>query len=170
MRIIGIDPGTAITGYSFLDINNTAYSEDITLITSGSIRTCKQKSDDQRLLEIHQDLCVLLEEFQPDIASVEKLFFFKNLKTVMPVAQARGVIIMTLAKYNVEVYEYTPLVIKQTITGFGRAPKEQVREACGFILASQNMPKLDDAADAIAIALCHVRQIDCQQRIYSANT
>ncbi|MFA6990018.1 MAG: crossover junction endodeoxyribonuclease RuvC [Candidatus Gastranaerophilaceae bacterium] len=157
MRIIGIDPGTAITGYSVLDVKKTGYSEDLTLITSGSIQTCKQKADEQRLLEIHQDLCALIEEFQPDIASVEKLFFFKNLKTVMPVAQARGVIIMTLAKYNIKVYEYTPLVIKQTVTGFGRAPKEQVREACGLILSSENMPKLDDATDAIAIALCHSR-------------
>jgi len=160
MRIIGIDPGTAITGYSILDIEKTDCSEEITVITSGSIQTNKIKTDEQRLLEIHQDLSLLVEEFKPNIASVEKLFFCKNVKTVMPVAQARGVILMTLAKYNVQIFEYTPMVVKQTITGFGRAPKEQVRDICGIILGSDSMPKLDDAADAIAIALCHLRQAD----------
>ena len=160
MRIIGIDPGTAITGYSVLNVEKVGYSENISVITSGSIQTSNRQTDEQRLLEIHQDLCMLVEKFKPEIASVEKLFFFKNLKTVMPVAQARGVILMTLAKYDVRVFEYTPLVIKKTITGFGLAPKEQVREFCGLMLAPEIMPKLDDATDAIAIALCHIKQTD----------
>jgi crossover junction endodeoxyribonuclease RuvC len=161
MRIMGIDPGMAITGYSLLELKKSGYSENITVVTSGSIQTCKKKSEEQRLLEIHQDLGMLIEKFSPDVASVEKLFFFKNVKTVMSVSQARGVILMTLAQHNIKIYEYTPLVVKQTVTGFGRAPKEQVKKACELILSSEIIPKLDDAVDAIAIALCHSRQNNC---------
>lgn len=155
MRIIGIDPGMAIVGYCILDIN----SKENLLITSGSIQTNKKESESSRLLEIHNDLSTLIEKYKPDVASIEKLFFFKNAKTVMPVAQARGVILMTCEQFKVPTYEYTPMVVKQTITGYGRASKEEVGQMVEMSIKYDKLPKLDDTIDAIAIALCHSRSI-----------
>ncbi len=158
MRIIGIDPGMAIVGYSILDVEKTSSTEHFDVISSGSIQTDKKKPEGERLLEIHNDLSELIKAFKPDVASVEKLFYFKNAKTIMPVSEARGVIIMTFAQKNIPVFEYTPLVIKQTITGYGRAKKDEVCQMAQLLIGCEKMPKLDDAADAIAIALCHARQ------------
>ncbi len=153
MRIIGIDPGMAIVGYSVVDIEN---GENI-LVSSGSIRTDKKLSDSARLLEIMTDISILIEKFRPEVASVEKLFFFKNAKTIIPVAEARGVILMALEKYEVPIYEYTPMVVKQVITGYGRATKEEVGKMVELSIKYKNLPKLDDTLDSIAIALCHAR-------------
>ena len=176
MRIIGIDPGMAITGYSVLDVDdneNTSRaskatsstcsspdSQRFSIVCSGSIQTNKQLDVSSRLLEIHNDLIELVNTYKPDIASIEQLFFFKNAKTIMPVAEARGVIIMTFRMHNIPVYEYTPLVVKQTITGYGRADKDDVKEVIKLMLNNEDIPKLDDTTDAIAIALCHVHQND----------
>ena len=154
MRIIGIDPGIAIVGYAVLDIFPDG---EVEIITTGSIQTDKNSEKPNRLLEISEDLTTLIKEFKPQTASIEKLFYCKNLKTVMPVSEARGVILMTLAKFGVEIFEYTPLEVKMTITGHGRASKDEVKEMTCNFLQMECLPKLDDTVDAIAIGLTHTR-------------
>ncbi len=151
MRIIGIDPGTAIVGYGIIDFNK----EESKLITSGSIQTEKGKPDSTRLYEIHQDLKLIIKKYEPKVASVEKLFFFKNQKTVISVAQSRGVILSVLEGEKIEIFEYTPMEIKLAITGYGRATKTQVAEMVKKMIKYEKFPKLDDTADAIAAAICH---------------
>ncbi len=153
MRIFGIDPGMAIVGYSIVDIEG----DDSILVASGSIKTDKNKTDAARLLEINQDVETLINQYKPDVASVEKLFYFKNQKTIIPVAEARGVIIMALEKYEIPTYEYTPMVVKQVMTGYGRATKEEVAKMVELSVKYKKLPKLDDTLDSIAIALCHAR-------------
>ena len=153
MKILGIDPGMAIVGYGLIDTGN----EIPKLITSGSIQTNKNLSDSKRLLEIHNDLSLIVEKYQPDCASVENLFFFKNQKTVIPVAEARGVILTVLEKYNIPTYSYTPMEVKQVLTGYGRADKKEVEQMVKIALNTNVLPKLDDTVDAIAIAICHSR-------------
>ncbi|MCR4881392.1 MAG: crossover junction endodeoxyribonuclease RuvC [bacterium] len=154
MLILGIDPGIAITGYGLLECSG----DSVKVVASGSIQTSKSKTTQERLAELYADMIEIIKTHKPDIASIEQLFYFKNLKTVIPVAQARGVIIMALAQNNVELAEYTPLQVKQTITGFGRATKDEVKQMTAIAL-NQEMPKLDDTVDAIAIALCHYRNL-----------
>ena len=154
MRILGIDPGMAIVGYSVLDVDTLG---NLSLVSSGSIQTFSKDSEPKRLLEIHNDLKTIIEKFKPDIASVEKLFFFKNQKTVMPVSQARGVIVMTLEQENIDVFEYTPIEIKQALTGYGRATKDEVAKLVKICLNNCQIPKLDDTVDSIAIAICCAR-------------
>lgn len=155
MRILGIDPGMAIVGYSVLDINNDKYE----LITSGSIRTSSEESDGDRLKEIREDMDYLIQKFTPDVASIEQLFFFKNLKTIIPVAEARGVIMEILSANKIPIHEYTPLVVKQTLTGYGRAEKSEVAQMVKLSLGVETIPKLDDTVDSIAIAICHARNL-----------
>ncbi len=157
MRIIGIDPGMAIVGYSIIDAQVIDGEEHYSVVESGSIQTDKSLDKACRLLEISQDLDYLLDMYKPDIASVEELFFFKNAKTIVPVCEARGVILLTLRKLGIPINEYTPLVIKQTITGYGRANKNDVQEMIKLIVKNDQIPKLDDSSDAMAIAICHVR-------------
>ena len=154
MLVLGIDPGIAITGYAILSTEN----ECISIITSGSIRTDKNKTQQDRLAELYDDITEIIKTYKPDIAAIEQLFYFKNLKTVIPVAQARGVIVMALAQNKIPVAEYTPLQVKQTITGFGRATKDEVKQMAQLAL-NCSMPKLDDTVDAIAIGLCHLRMM-----------
>lgn len=161
MRIIGIDPGMAIAGYCILDVDKVNFEDRYTVVTSGSIQTSKKQAEGERLLEIHNDLSELIQTYKPDVASVEQLFYFKNAKTIMPVAHARGVILMTLHQHGIKIFEYTPMVIKQTITGYGRACKDEVCKMTQLIVGCEQMPKLDDAADAVAIAVCHSRQQQC---------
>lgn len=153
MRIIGIDPGTAIVGYGIVDFENGEFS----LVTSGSVQTAKNLPDSERLLEIQKDLTKILDIYKPDTASVEKLFFCKNQKTVISVAQGRGVILATLANFGINIFEYTPMQIKLAITGYGKAKKEEVAEMVKRQIRYEHFPTLDDTADAIAMAVCHVR-------------
>ena len=153
MRIIGIDPGLAIVGYSILDVEN----EENILVSSGSIQTDKKKSDAERLLEIQNDLTTLIEKYKPTVASVEKLFYFKNQKTIIPVAEARGVILATLEKNSIQIAEFTPIEVKQMITGYGRASKDEVAKIVEMSIKYKKLPKLDDTLDSIAIALCYSR-------------
>lgn len=155
MRILGIDPGIQITGYCLLNYEN----DEFEVITSGSVQTDKNKKEADRLLEINKDIKELAKALKPDVASIEKLFFFKNQKTIIPVAQARGVILSALAENNVEIFEYTPIQVKLTLTGHGRATKDEVKNMVErFVTISPNT-KLDDTIDAIAIAICHARNI-----------
>lgn len=155
MKILGIDPGMAIVGYGLIETEN----DNINLLTSGSIQTDKKLPDSKRLLEIYNDLTTVVEKYQPDCASVEELFFFKNQKTIIPVAEARGVILTVLEKFNIPTYSYTPIQVKQVLTGYGRAEKKEVEQMVRLTLQSDRLPKLDDTIDAIAIAICHSRGI-----------
>jgi crossover junction endodeoxyribonuclease RuvC len=156
MKILGIDPGMAIVGYSIIEFDG----ERLKLQNSGSIKTSKNNTESQRLLEIFEDITTIIEKYKPDIASVEKLFFFKNQKTVMPVAAARGVIMMALEKCNVKTFEYTPMEVKQIMTGYGRSEKKEVEQMVKIALDCDSLPSLDDTVDAMAIAICHTRNIN----------
>jgi len=153
MRILGIDPGLAIVGYSILDIDER---ENI-LAASGSIRTDKNKTDPERLCEIENDMQTIIDTYKPDAAGIEKLFYFKNQKTVIPVAEARGVILSVLQKNKIKIGEYTPMEVKQMMTGYGRATKDEVARIVQMSIKCKKLPKLDDTVDSIAIALCYSR-------------
>lgn len=153
MKILGIDPGMAIVGYSLIDFDG----ESVRLITSGSIQTQKGDRESKRLLEIYNDMTELVEKLKPDEAAIEKLFYFKNQTTVMPVAHARGVILTVLEKFNIPIFEYTPIEIKQVLTGYGRADKKEVEQMVKISLGTESLPKLDDTVDSIAIGICHTR-------------
>lgn len=153
MIILGIDPGMAIVGYGILDFDG----ENITLLHSGSIQTKKTDREAQRLLEIYNDMTSLIEKYKPDESAIEKLFFFRNHTTVMPVAHARGVILTVLEKFNIPIFEYTPMEIKQVLTGYGRADKKEVEKMVKIALNTDKLPTLDDTVDSIAIGICHTR-------------
>ena len=153
MKILGIDPGMAIVGYSILDFDG----EHIKLLHSGSIQTSKDDRESKRLLEIFNDMSTIVDKYHPDEAAIEKLFYFKNQTTVMPVAHARGVILTVLEKFGIPIFEYTPMEVKQVLTGYGRADKKEVDRMVKISLGIENLPKLDDTVDSIAIAICHTR-------------
>lgn len=155
MKILGIDPGMAIVGYSLVDYDGKVCK----LLKSGSIQTKKGTREASRLLEIMEDMTTIVEAFKPDVASIEKLFFFRNQTTVMPVAHARGIILAILEKYGVPIFEYTPMEVKQVLTGYGRADKKEVEQMVKLALGIDLLPKLDDTVDSIAIAICHTRSI-----------
>ena len=143
----------AIVGYSLIEFDNDA----LTLVTSGSIQTAKGQRESSRLLEIFNDITTIIDTYKPDVCAIEKLFFFRNRTTVMPVAHARGVILTVLEQFKVPVYEYTPMEVKQVLTGYGRADKKEVEHMVKLALDCDNLPKLDDTIDSIAIAICHTR-------------
>ena len=153
MRILGIDPGFAITGYSIIDYIGNKFN----LITSGAVTTKAGESFPLRLLKLNNDLENIIDEYKPDAISVEELFFNNNAKTAINVAQARGVILVVGSRKQVPTYEYTPLQIKQAVVGYGRAEKKEVEQMVRLTLQSDKLPKLDDTVDAIAIAICHSR-------------
>lgn len=155
VRILGIDPGMAIVGYCVLDYCADNEEQPYVIVNCGSIQTPKGVDDSKRLLEIHNDLISIIKEYKPDAAAVEQLFYFKNAKTIIPVSEARGVILMTLEMLGVPTYEYTPLVVKQSVTGYGRSDKKDVRDMVKMLFAGQCFPHLDDTSDAVAIAVCH---------------
>lgn len=151
MRIIGIDPGYAIVGYAVLDYDKSRFS----VVNYGAITTSAGTSFDRRLFEIHSDMCSLLDMFKPDCMSIERLYFNSNKTTGIDVAQARGVILLSAVQRNIEVYEYTPLQVKQSVVGYGRAEKHQVQVMVQNILNLPAPIKPDDTADAAALAICH---------------
>ncbi len=148
--ILGLDPGTATTGFGVIreDKNKLEY------INCGYITTSKDKEPAQRLLIIAESVDRLIAEYKPEIVAVESLFFAKNRATAIAVAQARGVLLATAAKYKLPILEYTPLQVKQTLTGYGRAEKKQMQRMVQAVLKLTEMPKVDDSADALAIAIC----------------
>lgn len=151
MIILGIDPGTAITGFGVIDQHKGV----IKLLGAGVVRTPAKQALELRLLTIFNELNTLIQEFKPSHIAVEQLYFAKNVTTAMSVSHARGVVILLGAQYGLELAEYTPLQVKQAITGYGKADKRQVQEMVKTILKLKSIPKPDDAADAIAIAICH---------------
>ena len=162
---MGIDPGIGITGYSFVEYESNSKGDFFNLITSGSIQTDKNAPHPKRLLELKTDIDFLIKKYQPDCASIEQLFFFKNQKTIIPVAQARGVILLTLEENSIPMFEYTPLVVKQTITGHGRSDKASVKLMIKNYLEIDKNIKLDDTIDSIALAVCHAQNARFKEEI-----
>ncbi len=165
MLIFGIDPGIGITGYSFVEFEDNPKGNFFNLISSGSIQTDKNASHPKRLLELKNDINFLIKKYKPNCASIEQLFFFKNQKTIIPVAQARGVILLTLEENSIPMFEYTPLVVKQTITGHGRADKSEVKTMVKNYIEIDENVKLDDTIDSIALALCHAQNARFKEEI-----
>lgn len=154
MRIFGVDPGTATTGYGVLDVTGT---NNFNYITSGIIQTKKDRTMPERLSIIRTDILYLLDEYNPDILVIEQLFFFRNATTVIPVAQARGVILEAASTRLIPVAEYTPMQVKLHLTGFGKADKKLVQFTIAKLLGHEKIIRPDDAADAVALAVCHAR-------------
>ena len=161
MRILGIDPGFAITGYSIIDYQGNKFK----LIDSGAITTKAGVSFPLRLTKIYDDLTMIINEFKPDAISVEELFFNNNAKTAINVAQARGVVLIVGCKNNIPTFEYTPLQIKQAVAGYGRADKIQVQKMVKTILNVEKLHKLDDTTDSMAAAICHAHSSRFAQKL-----
>lgn len=153
MRILGIDPGVATIGFGILDFENNKYR----LVQCGVISTPAHTPLSERLETIYDDLALLISQMHPDCVSVEELFFNTNITTGISVAHGRGVILLACQKAGVKIYEYTPLQVKQSVVGYGRAEKKQVMEMVKRLCGLNSPPKPDDAADAVALALCHAR-------------
>ncbi len=156
MRILGIDPGTGILGFGIIEVDakNKAH-----LIDGGVIRTPVKEDDAVRLQTIFEELTDIIASTKPQVMSVEKLFFAQNVTTAMTVAQARGVVLLCGKQAGLEIHEYTPLQIKQALTGYGRADKKQMQEMVRVVLELKEVPKPDDCADALAAAICHANHM-----------
>lgn len=165
MLIIGIDPGTALTGFGFIRRNPDASLE---LVDYGVIRTSARQSMSRRLVKLYTELEALLKRHQPKQAAVERLFFQKNVTTAISVGQARGVVLLALASAGLPIEEYTPQDIKIAVTGYGAADKGQMQRMVKMLLTMEDLPKPDDAADALAVAICHAQSAALQDRIEAA--
>lgn len=151
MKILGIDPGTGILGFGIIEI----VKNQPKLVDGGVIRTPVHEDDGVRLLTIYDELTQIIKDTKPDMMSVEKLFFARNVTTAMTVAQARGVVLLCAMQAGIPFHEYTPMQIKMAVTGYGKAEKKQVQEMVKVILQLKEIPKPDDAADALAAAITH---------------
>jgi crossover junction endodeoxyribonuclease RuvC len=155
MRILGIDPGTGILGFGVIEVARGKAQ----LVDGGVIRTPVKEDDAVRLLTIYEELTDIIAASKPTEMAVEKLFFAQNVTTAMTVAQARGVVLLCGMQAGMRIAEYTPLQIKQALTGYGRADKKQIQEMVRVILALKEIPKPDDCADALAAALTHAQSV-----------
>ena len=153
MRILGVDPGIATIGFALLDFDKQKYS----LLRCGVITTPAHTALSSRLEIIYADLNQVIEAFRPDVVAIEELFFNTNITTGISVAHGRGVILLACRQAGLKIYEYTPLQVKQAVVGYGRAEKKQVMEMVKRLCCLSEPPKPDDAADAVALALCHAR-------------
>lgn len=151
MRILGIDPGTGILGFGVIEITKGKPS----IVDAGVIRTPAKEDDAVRLVTIFEELTTIIADTRPHEMAVEKLFFAQNVTTAMTVAQARGVVLLAGKQAGLTIFEYTPLQIKQALTGYGRAEKKQIQEMVRVLLGLKEVPKPDDCADALAAALTH---------------
>lgn len=151
MKIIGIDPGYAITGYGVIEYEGNHFK----LIEAGAIETKAGVPFPKRLQKIYDDMNELIAKHKPDAISIEELFFNTNTTTAIGVAQGRGAVLISASKTDTPIYEYTPLQVKQAVTGYGRADKKQVQAMVKAVLKLEKIPKLDDTTDAMALAICH---------------
>lgn len=151
MRILGIDPGTGIVGFGVIDVNGAKK----TMVDAGVIRTPAHQPAQERLVTIYDELDQIIKDNKPQVMVVEQLFFARNVTTAMTVSQARGVILLLGEQHGLRLVEFTPLQIKQSITGDGRADKKQVQEMVRIVLGLKEVPKPDDCADALAAALTY---------------
>lgn len=152
MRVLGLDPGYAIVGYGLVE----GEGQNLAPVTFGAITTKAHTAFEDRLVEIYTDMQEILATFQPQVMAIESLFYTSNQKTVIAVAEARGVILLAAKQAAVPIFEYTPLQVKQSVAGYGKATKRQVQEMTRRLLKLKNVPKPDDAADALAMAICHL--------------
>lgn len=165
MKILGIDPGLGKVGFGLLEIvpSGTGLPEEQGQAFGpcqwGIIATSKDKPIGARLQEIHDDLTVILDQLQPDVVAIERLFFFRNATTMVPVSQARGIILMILHQFSLPVYEYTPMQVKQAITGYGKSEKAEIQNLLVDLLHLDKKPTPDDAADGLALAVCHYQHV-----------
>jgi len=151
MIILGIDPGIAIVGYGVVEYNGNSFKT----LDYGAVLTDSKETTPDRLNKIYEGLGNLLDIYKPDAVAIEELFFNKNAKTAIAVGQARGVAILAAARRNLDIFEYTPLQVKQGVVGYGRAEKKQVQMMVKTFLNLKSVPKPDDVADALAVAICH---------------
>ena len=151
MVILGIDPGFAITGYGFLNMEGNKFK----VLDYGVINTTPKQLFSNRLMTIGDELGMLIERYRPDVMAIEELFFNNNAKTAIQAAQGRGVAIYECSRRFIPVHEFTPLQVKQSVTGYGRADKKQIQQMVKILLNLNEIPKPDDAADALAIAICY---------------
>jgi crossover junction endodeoxyribonuclease RuvC len=162
--VLGVDPGTATTGYGIIEVTGHEYN----MVDYGCIKTAPRLKGPRRLLELYRQMGELLNTYSPAVVAVEELFFNKNVRTALAVGQARGVVLLAAALQDIEVVEYTPLQVKQGVVGYGRASKKQVQEMVKILLKLDKVPQPDDAADALAIAICHAHGLpfaNCKQRM-----
>ena len=152
MLVLGIDPGTAITGYGLVHEND----EGLALVECGVITTPADQPLPQRLQTIYRGLAAIIGQHRPDQVAVEELFFSRNVRTALSVGQARGVVLLAAAEAGLPLHEYKPLEVKQTVAGYGGADKRQVQEMVRLLLRLEEIPEPDDAADAVAVAVCHI--------------
>jgi crossover junction endodeoxyribonuclease RuvC len=162
MLVIGIDPGTASTGYGVVRQGDNGRLE---LVAYGVISTPSDQPMSERLRDLHMELTDLLALHQPDSGAVEKLFYSRNVLTAISVGQARGVSMLAFAQANIPVDEYNPRVVKQSVTGYGGAEKSQIQEMVRSLLGMDVLPKPDDAADALAVAICHLHSAETRRRM-----
>ena len=163
MIILGIDPGTAHTGFGVINKIQNPKSKTqnrLKCLDYGLIQTNPGSPAAERLKILYNELNKLIRKHKPKILAVENVYFFKNLKTAMPVSQAKGVILLAAAKKKIPVYEFTPLQVKMTITGYGRAEKKQVQKMIKVLLNLKEIPRPDDAADALGVAICCARLLE----------
>lgn len=161
MRILGIDPGIAIVGFGFID----KAGSKLTPVQYGSIQTEAHTPLEERLLQVYEATLQLIDKYKPDSIAMEKLFFNRNVTTAFTVGQARGVMILAAVQRGLSVAEYTPLQVKQAVVGYGKAEKRQVQEMVKMFLRLQAVPKPDDVADALAVAVCHAHSYTLQQKV-----
>lgn len=165
MKILGIDPGTATTGYGIIESPSPSSPGEgrrakgqerskLRMLTFGCIRTQPKRPMTERLSEINDDLTKLIKKYRPQVAAVESVFFYKNITTAISVAQARGVMLLCVQQNKLRLLEFSPLQVKRSLTGYGKADKKQVQYMVKTLLNLKSIPKPDDAADALALALC----------------
>jgi crossover junction endodeoxyribonuclease RuvC len=160
MITLGIDPGTAITGYGIIKENQDG---SLIVLDYGVIRTSAESSQADRLVQLYQKIKQLILLHQPDMGAVEKLFFERNVRTALTVGQARGVALLAMAESKLQIGEYTPLEVKQAVAGYGGADKNQVQQMVRTILGLAEVPHPDDAADALAVTICHIHSAKMQK-------
>lgn len=161
MKIIGIDPGIAIVGFGIIEKQGSKLRP----IQYGCIRTEAHTSEPLRLKQIYDAMTSLIQQYQPEVMAVEKLFFNRNVTTAFSVGQARGVIVLSAEEASIPVYEYTPLQVKQSVVGYGQAEKRQIQEMVKLLLGLPKAPKPDDVADALGIAITHAHSAQIQYLI-----
>jgi crossover junction endodeoxyribonuclease RuvC len=152
MRVIGIDPGTAITGWGVVEGDGN----DLEMVAAGAVTTMAGTPLPHRLQIIYSELGAVINQWRPETAAIEELFFSRNAKTALAVGHGRGVAMLALANAELSITEYKPLEVKQAVTGYGRADKKQMQQMVKLLLSLEEVPRPDDAADALAVAICHI--------------
>ena len=164
MKVLGIDPGSETLGWGVVEGSGLKYA----LTDYGTVKSSPKEAFSKRLLKIYNDVEAVIEKFQPDVVSVEEAFYANNVKVALKLGQVRGVVLLVGEKHNLEISEYSPRLVKQTVVGYGNAEKHQVQEMVRVLLKMKVVPQPHDAADALAIAICHFHHAGVQNRIMSA--